>query len=192
MENHFFSPTSPYKLHQRYTFFHIRTSFKTVLPAFSPEFKTLTPKHRNWVKILSLTSQYFVNALCGKPVLDLSSHKTVQVPDLPHTSSLEPTNCHMVGASLGQQSWRPRNEMRPGMKVPLAGNSYQTMDGKISPLLCQPLAWPWINALSAVHAGRSEVAWAEPPTSATSLSEGTVKGRNNGVLQTSFSRLLGG
>ena len=73
--------------------------------------------------------------------------------------------------------------MRPGMKVPLAGNSYQTMDGKISPLLCQPLAWPRINALSAVHgAGASEVACAEPPTNATSLSAGTAKGINYAVL----------
>jgi len=59
------SSPSSCKLSQRYTFFHIRTFLKAVLLSTCPEFKTLTPKHRNWVNIFSSTSQYFVNALCG-------------------------------------------------------------------------------------------------------------------------------
>ena len=73
--------------------------------------------------------------------------------------------------------------MRPGIKALLAGNSYQTMDGRIASRLCQALAWPWINALSAVHgAVASEVARAEPPSNTISTRDGTAGGEDDAVL----------
>ena len=138
-------------------------------------FKPLIPKHLNRLKILSSTSQYLVQALLWYPVLDLSSQRTVQFPNLPQFSSLEPTNCHIVGPSSWQQSCRGRKETRAGTKADCAGNSYHTVDGKIAALLCHAFGWPRMKAASGVHgAGWEEVAWAEPPLISTSLIARTV------------------
>ncbi len=135
----------------------------------------MIPKHLNCLRILLSTSQYLVQALVWYPTSDLSSQRTVQFPNLPQFSSLEPTNCQTVGPSSWQQSCRGRKDTRAGTKAECAGNSYQTVHGKIAPLVCHAFGWPRMKAASGVHgAGWDSVAWAEPPLISTSLIARTV------------------
>ena len=88
----------------------MRTSLR-LAPSLPTEFKARIPKHRNAVTISSSTLQYLVRYFCEKSAFDLSSHRMVQLPNLPHCSSLDPTNCHIDGHSFCQ-SFSPRKAWR--------------------------------------------------------------------------------
>ena len=104
--------------------------------------------------------------------MDRASYRDALLTDVSNNSL--PTNCQIVGPWSGVLSCPKRNEIRPGVKILLAGNSYQTITGRILFIsvnpLCHPVGFPRIKAFPGAQVGDPwmAVAWAEPPLISTS------------------------
>ena len=140
------------------------------MPSLLWVFNTLMPKQRNFFQIWSSTLQYLAISICIYPALDMSSHKTVQLPYSPQDSSLDPTNCHMEGPKA--VFWAACKETRAGKNLLFSGNSYQMSCGnrpRVSLPGSQPRP-PRMKALFGVHKSlKVDNARAEPPSNLISV-----------------------